>query len=155
MDILDSNTILYIAAFGLMLIGIGGIVISNHLMRIIFGIALLEAGANLLLLLSTYHEGASAPIIVDGSVPAMMADPVPQALVLTAIVIGVGILALALSLAIRVQRAYGTLDMREVRLKLEQEISDEAGIDMPSSSEKPADIAKVPLNSVVQQESGS
>jgi multisubunit Na+/H+ antiporter MnhC subunit len=155
MDILDTNMILYSAAFGLMLIGIGGIVISNHLVRIIFGIALLEAGANLLLLLSTYHEGAAAPIIVAGNIPAMMADPVPQALVLTAIVIGVGILAVALSLAIRVQRAYGTLDMREVRLKLEQEISDEAGIGMPSSSEKPADIAKVPLNSVVQQESGS
>ena len=155
MELLDSTTILYSAAFGLMLIGIGGIVISNHLMRIIFGIILLEAGANLLLLLSTYHEGASAPIIVDGNVPAMMADPVPQALVLTAIVIGVGILALALSLAIRVQRAYGTLDMREVRLRLEQEICDEAGIEMPSSSEKPAEVIKTPVNSVVQQESGS
>ncbi len=155
MDILDSNMILYSAAFGLMLIGIGGIVISNHLIRIIFGIALLEAGANLLLLLSTYHEGASAPIIVADNIPAMMADPVPQALVLTAIVIGVGILALALSLAIRVQRAYGTLDMREVRLKLEQEISAEAGIDMPSSSHAPAVITADSAAAIAQQESGS
>jgi hypothetical protein len=62
---------------------------------------------------------------------------VPQALVLTAIVIGVGILALALSLALRVQRAYGTLDIREVRQRLEQDIVDEAGIELPSSSDAP------------------
>ena len=140
---MDTTLVLYVAAAGLMLIGIGGIVICHHLIRIIFGIALLEAGANLLLLLSSYQPGAAAPIVlggVDGMVPTAMADPVPQALVLTAIVIGVGILALALSLAIRVQRAYGTLDMREVRLRLEQEIADEAGIDMPASSDAPAEL---------------
>jgi multisubunit Na+/H+ antiporter MnhC subunit len=134
---MDTGLILYVAAFGLILIGSAGIVLSSHLVRIIFGIALLEAGANLLLLLATYREGAAAPIIVDGRVPLTMADPVPQALVLTAIVIGVGILALALSLALRVQRAYGTLDMREVRRRLEQDIADEAGIDMPSSADAP------------------
>jgi multicomponent Na+:H+ antiporter subunit C len=134
---MDTGLILYVAAFGLILIGSAGIVLSSHLVRIIFAIALLEAGANLLLLLATFREGTAAPIIVDGRVPVTMADPVPQALVLTAIVIGVGILALALSLALRVQRAYGTLDMREVRRRLEQDIADEAGIDMPSSAEAP------------------
>ena len=137
---LDTGLLLYSGAFGLILIGIAGIVLSRHLMRIIFGVALLEAGANLLLLLATWHEGAAAPIIVAGRVPEFMADPVPQALVLTAIVIGVGILALALSLALRVQRAYGTLDMHEVRRRMEQDIADEAGIDMPASSHAPAAV---------------
>ena len=137
---MGTGLLLYIAAFGLILIGITGIVLSAHLVRIIFAIALLEAGANLLLLLATWHEGAVAPIIVAGRVPEFMADPVPQALVLTAIVIGVGILALALSLALRVQRAYGTLDMREVRQRLEQDIADKAGIEMPASSHAPAAV---------------
>ena len=140
---LDTGLVLYIGAFGLILIGIAGIVLSSHLVRIIFGVALLEAGANLLLLLATWHEGAAAPIIVAGRVPELMADPVPQALVLTAIVIGVGILALALSLALRVQRAYGTLDMHEVRRRMEQDIADDAGIDMPSSSHAPAAVQPV------------
>lgn len=137
---MDTGLILYTAAFGLILIGSAGIVLSTHLVRIIFGIALLEAGANLLLLLATFREGSSAPIIVDGRLPAAMADPVPQALVLTSIVIGVGILALALSLALRVQRAYGTLDMREIRQRLEQDIADTTGIDLPSSSDAPQAI---------------
>ena len=137
---MDTGLVLYVAAFGLILIGIAGIVLSAHLVRIIFAIALLEAGANLLLLLATWREGASAPIIVNGVVPGSMADPVPQALVLTAIVIGVGILALALSLALRVQRAWGTLDMREVRQRLEQDIAARAGIEMPASSHAPAAV---------------
>jgi multisubunit Na+/H+ antiporter MnhC subunit len=134
---LDTGLILYTGAFGLILIGIAGIVLSTHLMRIIFGLALLEAGANLLLLLATWRDGAAAPIIIDGQIPALMADPVPQALVLTAIVIGVGVLALALSLAVRVQQAYGTLDIREVRRRMEQAIATEAGIELPASSDAP------------------
>ena len=137
---MDMTLVFYIAAVGLILIGIAGMVLSFHLVRIIFGIALLEAGANLLLLLATYQEGAAAPIMVNGAFPLAMADPVPQALVLTAIVIGVGILALTLSLALRVHRAYGTLDIREIRQRMEQEIADAAGIDMPTSSEAPAPV---------------
>jgi len=137
---LDSTLIFYVAAVGLMLIGIAGIVLSAHLVRIIFGIVILEAGANLLLLLATYREGAAAPIMVKGEFPAAMADPVPQALVLTAIVIGVGILALTLSLALREHRAYGTLDIREIRQRMEQDIAERAGIDMPTSSEAPAPV---------------
>jgi multicomponent Na+:H+ antiporter subunit C len=87
MDInLDISLMIYIAAGGLILTGSAGIVLSTHLLRIIFGIALLEAGANLLLLLASYRDGTAAPIIVDGQIPVVMADPVPQALVLTSIV---------------------------------------------------------------------
>lgn len=137
---MDVSLLMYIAAAGLLLIGTAGIVLSNHLVRIIFGIALLEAGANLLLLLASFREGAAAPIIVQGKVPAIMADPVPQALVLTAIVIGVGVLALALALALRVQRAYGTMDMREIRDLMAQEIADNAGIHRPISSDAPMPV---------------
>ncbi|MCK5887740.1 MAG: Na+/H+ antiporter subunit C [Alcanivorax sp.] len=127
--------------------------------QVIMGLALLSYAVNLFIF-SMGRQGLSinkVPVLQNG-VPTDLshyADPMPQALVLTAIVIGVGILALALSLAIRVQRAYGTLDMREVRLKLEQEISDEAGIDMPSSSHAPAVITADSAAAIAQQESGS
>ncbi len=136
------SLVLYMAAAGLMLIGIAGILLPDHLLRIIFGIALLEAGANLLLLLSSYREGAAAPIMLEHGFPANMADPVPQALVLTAIVIGVGILALALMLALRVKAAYGTLDMHQVRQCMERDIARQAGIPMSSSSQAPRSVQK-------------
>ena len=98
---MDSGLYFHIAAIGLILIGIAGIVLSTHLIRIIFGLVLLEAGANMLLLLASYREGAAAPIIVGGKAPALMADPVPQALILTAIVIGFAVTAFALVLFLR------------------------------------------------------
>lgn len=140
---MDMGLILYTAAAGLILIGAGGIVLCTHLVRIIFAIALLEAGVNLLLVLAGYRAGATAPILVNGRLPASMVDPVPQALVLTAIVIGVGILALALTLALRVQRAYGTLEMGDIRRHLEQDICDSAGIKQPGSHDAPEAVAPV------------
>ena len=136
---LELIHIYYFGAFGLIILGMAGIVMSSHLIRIIFGIALLEAGVNLTLLLSTFREDAAAPIMQNGQFPSLMADPVPQALVLTAIVIGVGILALALSLALRLQRAYGTLDIGEIRQCMEKDISLAADIDMPISNHAPLD----------------
>jgi multicomponent Na+:H+ antiporter subunit C len=63
-----------------------------------------------------YIKGGTAPIFSKpGLNPNLMVDPVPQALVLTAIVIGVATLALALSLAIKLYRHYGTLDMRKIK----------------------------------------
>jgi multisubunit Na+/H+ antiporter MnhC subunit len=134
---LDSGTLLLIGALGLILIGITGMVLSRHLIRIVFGLALLEAGANLLLILATYRTDSIAPIIIGEAITANMADPVPQALVLTAIVIGVAILALALSLTLKIQQAYGTLDVRELRQRLEKDIADNAGIDLPESQDRP------------------
>lgn len=140
---INSGLVFYTAAIGLILIGIAGLVMSTHLVRMIFGLALLESGANLLLVVVGYRAGAAAPIIVNGKIPPAMVDPVPQALVLTAIVIGVGILALALALALRVQRAYGTLDIREIQQRLEKEIADKAGIDLPASENAPEPIPVV------------
>lgn len=138
----DTHMLMHLAAYGLIVIGIAGIVLNNNLIRIIFGLAVLEAGANLLLLLATYKEGARAPIILDDRIPVFMADPVPQALVLTAIVIGIGVIALALAMVVRVHAAYQTLDIQEIRERLEDDISSTAGIDLPYSSDQPRDMNK-------------
>lgn len=133
----DLGTILFTGAFGLVLIGIAGIVTSTHLVRIVLAIVLLETGANLLLMLSGYRAGAVAPIIVDGVVPASMVDPVPQALVLTAIVIGVAVQAFMMTLVLRLKRVYGTLDIRELRSCLERDLAAQAGITRPTSDDLP------------------
>lgn len=133
----DLGIILYTAAFALAGIGILGIVISTHLVRIVLSIVLLETGANLLLMLSGFRFDAVAPVIVDGNLPASMVDPVPQALVLTAIVIGVAVQAFMMTLVLRLRRVYGTLDIRELRDLLERDLAQEAGIPLPSSEDAP------------------
>ena len=124
----EPGIIFYVAAFGLILIGISGIVMSSHLLRVLFAITILEAGANLLLVISGFRPGGDAPIAVDGVFPAVMVDPVPQALVLTSIVIGVGGLALALSITLRLYQRYGTLDLAELGRTSDDKIYGQAAI---------------------------
>ena len=150
---MDANLpfVFYSGAIGLLIIGITGLVLSQDLFRIILALAIAEAGANLLLVLAGYHWGGTAPILGQGKALETMVDPVPQALVLTAIVIGVGIQALALGLAMQAYRAYGTLDMRRLRNRLQRDISREAGIPPTSSREAPAGARPTPAVPALQR----
>ncbi len=108
--------IYYIGAVGLIIIGLFIVMTRKNLIKIIIGLDLFETGIFILLVCIGYLKGGTAPIFSKGDIdPAMMVDPVPQALVLTGIVIGVATLALGLSLAIRLYRHYGTLDMSKIK----------------------------------------
>ncbi len=149
--------VLYVGAFGLLALGAAGLVMSNNLLRMILALVIAEAGANLLLVLAGYRWDALAPILAGQAADLPMVDPVPQAMVLTAIVIGVGVQALALSMAIRVYRAYGTLDFGEVRQRMEADISADAGVSMPGSQEEPGGGRPLPApgpNPLLRPEEG-
>ena len=106
----------YIGAFGLIFIGLYIILVKRNLIKVIIGLSILDTGVNLFLISIGYINKGTAPIFSRLDMEtSKMVDPVPQALVLTAIVIGVAVLALALSLAIRLYQHYGTLDLRKVR----------------------------------------
>lgn len=75
------------------------LILQRTLTRIILGVAIMAHGANLLLLLAGGSAG-SAPFI-GGSSPEAFADPLPQALALTAIVITFGTTAFLLALSFR------------------------------------------------------
>jgi multisubunit Na+/H+ antiporter MnhC subunit len=136
--------VLYAGALGLLAIGAAGLVMSANLFRMILALVIAEAGANLLLVLAGYRWDAVAPILAGQPSNVPMVDPVPQAMVLTAIVIGVGVQALALSMAVRMYRAYGTLDFSEVRRRMETDIATEAGIAPPGSRDEPAGERPLP-----------
>lgn len=111
-----NSYIYYVGAFGLVLIGLYIILVKRNLIKIIVGLGILDTGVNLFLISVGYITNGTAPIFSMPGMDSMsMVDPVPQALVLTAIVIGVAVLALALSLAIRLYQHYGTLNMRKIR----------------------------------------
>lgn len=86
-----------------------GVLVSTGIYRIlgqnkidtVIGLILLSQGANLLILASGGLKHNAAALIEKGVDSAALADPLPQALVLTAIVIGFGILAFLLSLTLR------------------------------------------------------
>jgi multicomponent Na+:H+ antiporter subunit C len=107
----------YIAVACLIIIGLYALVFKRNLIKMIIGITLIESGVNLFIITLGYRKGSVAPIYTS-SPGGVMALPIPQALTLTSIVIGVAVLALMLSLVIQIYRHYGTLDVRKVgRLK--------------------------------------
>jgi multicomponent Na+:H+ antiporter subunit C len=111
-----NSYIYYIASFGLVFIGLYILLTKRNLIKMIIGLSIMDTGVNLLLITIGYVKKGTAPIFSEPALnPETMVDPVPQALVLTAIVISVAVLALALSLAIRLYQHYGTLDMKKIR----------------------------------------
>lgn len=89
------------------------LMLSRSLLRIIIGTALLSHGAHLLILTMGGLKRGSVPIISgDGS---HYVDPLPQALILTAIVISFGVTAFFLVLAYRSYQELGTDDMDQLR----------------------------------------
>lgn len=109
----------YIAVVALILIGLYGVVFKRNMIKIVIGITLIESGVNLFLITLGFRQGGVAPIFTSLENTAdktqNMALPVPQALTLTSIVIGVAVLALMLSLVVYIYRHYGTLNITKIR----------------------------------------
>ncbi len=86
------------------------LLLRRSLAKVIFGLILFGQAVNLLILTSARLVRYQAPLIpVDALVPPTpYADPLPQALILTAIVIGFGVLGFSIALVYRTYRASGT-----------------------------------------------
>ena len=117
MTILPVSVIVLCSGFGLILIGLWGMLTQRNIIRMIIGFSLLDTGIHMVMIAIGYVTGGTAPII-DATVPAAEAaarvvDPLPSALVLTAIVIGLGVTAVMLSFAIRIHQTRRTLNIDE------------------------------------------
>lgn len=97
------------------------LVLQKELIRMVFGIVLLGNALNLGILVAGRVHSSVPPIVpVGASAPVeAVANPLPQALVLTALVISFGLTAFALALIVRVHEVWGTSDLEA----LEQELS--------------------------------
>ena len=100
-------------------VGIWAILSRRNLIKIIMGLVEVETAVNILLVTLGYVRERSAPITggdtgVSSSPVGEVVDPIPQALVLTAIVIGLATTALALITAIGYYRKTGTLEIKSL-----------------------------------------
>jgi len=88
------------------------LMLRRRLAQLIIGLGLLSNGSNILILAAAGVTPGKPPLIADPPLTAEpFADPVPQSLILTAIVIGFGVLAFALVLAHRVNQSTGSDDI--------------------------------------------
>ncbi|MCR6096824.1 Na(+)/H(+) antiporter subunit C [Salipaludibacillus agaradhaerens] len=105
--------ILMILTIGVLFTVATYLILSKSLLRVIIGVVVISHGAHLLLLtLSGLQQGAP-PLL--GEEASTYSDPLPQALILTAIVIGFGITAFMLVLAYRTYKEHKTDNFDELR----------------------------------------
>jgi multisubunit Na+/H+ antiporter MnhC subunit len=110
--------IVYLLAIGVMMIGIYAVTMKDNLIKKLLGLSIMTNGIHVFLIALGYRDGGVIPILqeIDLQRFAMNAvDPLPQALVLTSIVINLSILAVGLSITILLYRKHGTLDSSRIR----------------------------------------
>jgi len=107
------SLIVLCSGLGLIIIGLWGMLTQRNIIRIIIGFSLMDTGIHMVMVSIGYVTGGTAPIINDAVPMAeaanLIVDPVPSALVLTAIVIGLGVTAVMLSFAVRIYKSQKTL----------------------------------------------
>ena len=89
------------------------LVLRRDLVRVVWGVTIISQAANVYLVTMGGLEGA-VPVLAHGAEHGPVTDPLVQALVLTAIVIGFGTTAFALVLTYRVHQEHGTIDVTEL-----------------------------------------
>lgn len=91
------------------------LMLRRRLAQIIVGLGLLANGSNVLIFTAAGITRGNPPVFpLDDVATAPFADPVPQSLILTAIVIGFGVLAFSLVLAHRVHESSGSDDIDDI-----------------------------------------
>ena len=118
----DSETIKYIVTIGsmaLFFVGLFGLLTQKHFIKIFISIATMESAIFLFFIGNIFNKELSAPIMSDGiTLASQMNDPIPHAMILTAIVIGMAVLALGVSMTIEYYKLTGNTEidkMNEMR----------------------------------------
>ncbi|MFZ5690982.1 MAG: sodium:proton antiporter [Pseudomonadota bacterium] len=109
------STMVLVTGLAVMLIGLWGALTQRNLLRIIISLSLISTGTHILIVAIGYVRGGTAPIIdralTIADAPARAVDPIPSALVVTAIVIGLAVTAVLLAYAIRLYEVKKTLSI--------------------------------------------
>ena len=109
------DNINYAVAMVLFCIGFYTAIMRSDLIKKIIGLVIMQVAVFFFLVSLGYLDEGVAPIVVPGDAPSPMVNPLPQAMILTAIVIAVSTTALFLSLALKFYSHYGTLDIDKVK----------------------------------------
>ena len=114
-----NSTFFYSTAIILFLIGLYGVLTRKNLLKILVSLSIIDTAVNVFIIAVGYIKNGVAPIIsasnkvIDPN-NIKVVDPLPGALVLTAIVIGVGTTAMALAITVSLYKKYKTLNIDEM-----------------------------------------
>ncbi len=95
-------------------VGLYTVIAKTNLVKKLIGLSIFQSAVFLMYITMDKVEGGTAPIIQKGVENQVFSNPLPQVLILTAIVVSVSTLALGLAIVVRVFEAYGTIEEDEI-----------------------------------------
>ncbi|MDA3922539.1 MAG: cation:proton antiporter subunit C [Salinisphaera sp.] len=100
----------------LMMIGFYTVIAHDNLVKKIIGLNIFQTSVFIFYISMGQITGSTAPILMHGAAgqQAVYAHPLPQVLILTAIVVGLSTTALALALVVRIHEAYGSIEEDDI-----------------------------------------
>ena len=112
--------VLYVLTMAIFLAGLYATMAKKNIIKIIIGLLIMDYAVNLTLVLIGYRreglvEGLPPIVTHPGQATSAFVDPLPQALVVTSIVIGLAMTAMMAALAVRLYQRYGTFDILHMR----------------------------------------
>jgi len=96
-----------------LMIGFYAVIAKPNLIKKLIGLSIFQVAVFLLYITMGKVEGATAPILQDGV--ALYSTPLPQVLILTAIVVGISTTALGLGIVVRIKEEYGSIEEDEIQ----------------------------------------
>jgi multisubunit Na+/H+ antiporter MnhC subunit len=106
---------IYLGCLTLFCIGLYCILRKRNIIKIIIGVVIAEYAVNLFFVAVAYKMHGRAPIFSPDQTVANMVDALPQAMVLTSIVVGLTVTVSLVALAVRIYEKYGTFDITKIR----------------------------------------
>lgn len=98
----------------LLMIGFYAVIARGNLIKKLLGLSIFQSAVFLMYITMNKVDGGTAPIIQKGVENQVFSNPLPQVLILTAIVVGISTTALGLAIVVRIKETYGSIEEHEI-----------------------------------------
>ncbi|BFM13793.1 cation:proton antiporter subunit C [Simiduia litorea] len=105
----------------LLMTGFCAVITKGNLIKKLLGLSIFQSAVFLLYISMGKVDGGTAPIFVNGASDQIFSNPLPQVLILTAIVVGISTTALGLAIVVRIKETYGSIEEHEIQAKDDQQ----------------------------------
>ena len=105
----------------LLMVGFYAVIMRGNFIKKLLGLSIFQSAVFLMYITMNKVAGGTAPIIQPDQVDQLYSNPLPQVLILTAIVVGVSTTALGLAIVVRIKETYGTIEEAEIFEQDEQQ----------------------------------
>jgi multicomponent Na+:H+ antiporter subunit C len=99
----------------LLMIGFYAVIAKSNLIKKLIGLSIFQSAVFLLYITMGKVDGGTAPIIQAGVENPVFSNPLPQVLILTAIVVGISTTALGLGVVVRIKEEYGSIEESDIQ----------------------------------------